>query len=138
MKTIQECYPDDIQEDGSTIAYGVGDYGPLLESLGHEILLQVDDNDYQGDSRVLYRDGERYGLLVFGWGSCSGCDSLQACSTVKDIEELRDRLVSDIIWKDSAREMLDFIQTRDWELQYSWHADETKQFVQEAVAILQR
>lgn len=132
MRPIREVYPDAVREDGSMDSWGVGDYDPLLKSLGHEILLKVDDGDYQGDSRLLMRDGERYGLLIFGWGSCSGCDSLQACNTWQDVEELRESLASGIVWKDSAQEMLHFIQNRDWELQYSWHADETKQFVAEA------
>ena len=137
MKTIKECYPDAFDaHDGSFSSYGVGDYRPLLESLGHEILLQVDDNDYQGDSRLILKDGDRYGLLVFGWGSCSGCDSLQACATVEEIEELRDGLVSNIIWHDSKDSMLDFIRSRDWEAQYSWHAEETRDFVKQAIILL--
>ena len=50
-------------------------YRDLIASMGVENLLQVDDNDYQGDSRILVRDYHRYGLLLFGWGSCSGCDA---------------------------------------------------------------
>jgi hypothetical protein len=133
MKAIRDVYPDLEEEFGWG---GPGDYRPLLESFGYEILLQVDDGDYQGDSRLILRDGGRYGLLIFGWGSCSGCDSLQACCSFKDIEELRDQLHKDIIWKDSREEMLQFVRVRDWETQYSWHADETKEFVEKALAML--
>lgn len=133
MKAIRDVYPDLEEEFGWG---GPGDYRPLLESFGHEILLQVDDDDYQGDSRLILRDGGRYGLLIFGWGSCSGCDSLQACCSIKDIEELRDQLHKDIIWKDSREEMLQFVRGRDWETQYSWHSDETKEFVEKALAML--
>jgi len=133
MKAIKDAYPDLEEEFGWG---GPGDYGPLLESFEYEILLQVDDGDYQGDSRLLLRDGNRYGLLVFGWGSCSGCDALQACSSIKDIEELRDGLHGDIIWKDSREEMLEFVKNRDWEAQYSWHAEETKEFVEKALDLL--
>lgn len=136
MKTIAECYPEDVKEDGSLYGGGVGDYSPLLGSFGYEIILQVDDNDCQGDSRILYRDGSRYGLLIFGWGSCSGCDSLQACSSVEEIEELREGLHKNIIWKSSAEEMLGFIKDRDWEAQHSWHDDETKNFVAQAITLL--
>lgn len=57
---------------------GPSSYQPIMDSFGN-IILQVDDNDYQGDSRLLYREDDRIGFLQFGWGSCSGCDSLQAC-----------------------------------------------------------
>lgn len=129
MKPIQEVYAD-------FESWGVSDYDPMLASFGWEIVLKVDDNDYQGDSRVLYRDGDRYGLLVFGWGSCSGCDSLQGCCTIEEIDELRVTLRDQTIWKDSKAEMLEFIRSRDWETQYSWHADETKEFVQKAIEVL--
>jgi len=113
------------------------DYKPLLESMGHEIVLQVDDQDYQGDSRLLLKDGDRYGLLIFGWGSCSGCDALQACDTLRQVDGLRRELYDSIIWKDSAAGMLSFIRDRDWLAQYSWHADETKEFVAKAVTMLE-
>jgi len=64
--------------------HGWYDYTPLISYFGH-IILRVDDTDYQGDSRVLYEEGERYGYLNFGWGSCSGCDSLQACDTASEV-----------------------------------------------------
>lgn len=136
MKTIKECYPDDVRDDGTLRGWGVSDYDPLLQSLGHEVLLKVDDNDYQGDSRLILKNGDRYGLLIFGWGSCSGCDALQACGTVEEIEELRDGLANGIIWHDSRQAMLDFIKSRDWEVQFSWHDEETKEFVEKAIAML--
>lgn len=136
MKTIEETYPDhakDEREGG--YFYGPGDYGPLLQSFEYEILLQVDDSDYQGDSRLIYRNGDQYGMLIFGWGSCSGCDSLQACESMKEIAELRDSLHGQIKW-DSLRGLHDYITGKDWELEYSWHADETKDFVEKAKALL--
>ena len=63
MRPITEVYSDESY---------FGDYQPLLESFEYDILLQIDDNDYQGDSRLLFKDGDRFGILTFGWGSCSG------------------------------------------------------------------
>ncbi len=110
MKPLIEVYPMD--------SYGylsVGDYRPLLQSMGYEIVVQVDESDYQGDSLVLFKDGDRYGYLSFGWGSCTGCDALQACGSYADIEELRQKLHSDIRWYESAEELLTFIRVHDWE-----------------------
>lgn len=55
------------------------DYKPIVNSFG-KIIIQVNDGDYQEDSYILLEDDGRYGYLSFGWGSCSGCDALQACS----------------------------------------------------------
>lgn len=128
LSIVKTAYPD--------IEYGVADYNPLIESLG-EIILQVDDHDYQGDSRVIFKRGGEYGLLIFGWGSCSGCDALQACSTYQDIEELRSRLASDIRWE-SPVNLLVYFQTHDWEGDYSYQQEEMRRFVKEAADLLRK
>jgi hypothetical protein len=130
MRKIEEVYPG-IEEG----FWMVSDYDPLLESMGYEILLQIDDEDYQGDSRLLFKNGDQYGLLIFGWGSCSGCDALQACDTFKEIEELREGLNNDIKW-DTREGLLKYIEEKDWELEWSWHAEETKEFVDKVIELL--
>lgn len=131
MKTIEETYPDQADECFSAPS----DYSPMLQSFGYEILLQVDDSDYQGDSRLIFRNGDKYGLLIFGWGSCSGCDALQACESIKEIEELRDSIHKDIKW-DSLQGLHDYISNKHWELDYSWSANETKEFVEKSKELL--
>lgn len=101
-------------------------------------MLQVDDNDYQGDSRLLFRDGNRIGVMIFGWGSCSGCDALQACQTYAGIEELRTELHNGVHWFDSVAEALAYFETHDWGGDYSWHAEETKRFVAEGTELLRK
>jgi hypothetical protein len=129
MKTAKELYPDywkEEQEDGSF--YGPGNYQPIINEIGN-VLVQVDDQDYQGDSRVLYEKDGKFGYLIFGWGSCSGCDALQGCSTVSDIQELIDKLSRSVVWYDSLAELKQYFNEKDWELEYCWHADETKEFI---------
>lgn len=136
MKDIREVYPlsDYDVENGETFPW-VSDYVPMLESMG-AVLLQVDDDDYQGDSRVLYRDGERVGLLIFGWGSCSGCDALQACSTYGEVDALRGELLNGIKWFASPADALQYFNTHDWEGDYSWSDDKSREFVAKAQALL--
>lgn len=136
MKTAQELYPNlyDAEDDWFDAPY---DYKPMLENLCDELLLKVDDRDYSGDSRVLMRDASgRYGLLIFGWGSCSGCDALQSCRSYEEIQLLMDHLALEIHWEDSAALMHSYITHKDWELEYSWNAKETRVFVDQALAIL--
>lgn len=130
MRTAKELYSQG--GDGFGEEY---DYQPILAEFG-TIILQVDDDDYQGDSRVLYKDNGKIGYLEFGWGSCSGCDSLQACENYDEIQELMDELRQSIMWFESEKEALRYFKEHDWEGDFSWHAEEQKEFVAETLKIL--
>ena len=138
MKRIPELEEQrcEIEEEGSSYFYPQCGYTSLALSFGHDIVLEGHDSDYQGDSRWLLRDGNRYGFLNFGFGSCSGCDSLQACESIDEVYELRDTMARNIQWQDSASSLLDWIGERDWELQYCWHVQETRLFLKEAIEFL--
>jgi hypothetical protein len=137
MKPINQVYPEHAQDELANRYFsGPSDYAPLLESMGYGILLRVDDEGYQGDSRLILRDGPRYGVLIFGWGSCSGCDALQACQSMREIEELREKLNSDIKWFETRAETLSYFKTHRWEDDYGWCMKETRQFVAEGKRIL--
>jgi hypothetical protein len=110
-------------------------YGDIVNGFG-SVLLEVTDGDYQGDSRFLLKDGERVGWLQFGWGSCSGCDALEACDSKADFDELAASLKSEVKWFDSKKAALKFFEEHDWEADYSWHDDEQKQFVAQAKELL--
>jgi hypothetical protein len=129
IEKIKELYP--LHEWGGMpyISYEV-----LLDHMG-EVVIQVDDNDYQGDSRVLFKKGDQFGYLNFGWGSCSGCDALQGCTTHEEILSLATGLEADIEWKSRA-DMLAYFQTNDWEGKYSWHAEEQKDFIKKVIDYL--
>jgi hypothetical protein len=116
--------------------YGFGSYSELIDSFEVEVVLEIHDDDYQGDSRYVLRSGERYGLLFFGWGSCSGCDALQACDSVSEATELRDQLWNSVHWEPTASGLLRYINEKDWELDYAWHASETRSFIEQAKTLL--
>ena len=122
----ERLYPDQYDRDDWN--YGPSNYQPLLDEMG-TILVQVDDSDYQGDSRLLLRDGGRYGFLVFGWGSCSGCDELQACSSYQDIADMANRLASSIPWFDTLAEVQTYVaDTATRELSHYYHKSEWAEF----------
>ena len=132
MKKARDLYDADDNDP----YFCVFDYQPILDAFG-EILLQVDDADYQGDSRVLYRfDDGTYGYLQFGWGSCSGCDALQACRNYDEVDELIADLYHSIKRFNDSQEALAFFLNHDWEGDYSWHQEEQIRFVNEAVKLL--
>lgn len=133
MRTAKELYPtywEEEERDG--YFYGPCDYRPIIEELGN-VLVQVDDNDYQGDSRILYEKDGKYGYLIFGWGSCSGCDALQGCENMNEIQSLMDGLNDNIKWFDSLDELKQYFKDKDWALDYCWHSDETKEFIDKVI-----
>ena len=76
------------------------DYTPIIQTFGH-VIVRIDEDGYQGDTYVLLGKDDRYGFLVFGWGSCSGCDALQACDSYDDIDALITQLENAIHWFDT-------------------------------------
>lgn len=126
----RRLFPD--QDEG--YLFGPSEYQPIIDSLG-SVLVQVDDNDYQGDTRVLLQKDGRYGFLNFGWGSCSGCDALQACSSYREIELLIQGLEADIKWFDSKQEAIDYIASKEREASYYFHSSEWRQFVERCSAL---
>ena len=89
-------------------------YSPMLALFG-EIVVQCDEDNYQGDTIAVVRNCDSYGYLTFGWGSCSGCDALQACGSVSEIVDLANDFQSAIKWFDSLQELKNFVNTHDYE-----------------------
>ncbi|MGI9569204.1 MAG: hypothetical protein ACR2PH_05590 [Desulfobulbia bacterium] len=128
---VKELYSD---RDWDKYLY-ICDYNPIVSDFG-KVALKIDDDDYQGDSRVLYDNDDKIGYLIFGWGSCSGCDALQACRDVKEIQELYDSLKSEVKWFSTHKEALDYFNNKDWALEFSWHHEETKSFIDKSIEYL--
>jgi len=118
-------------------------YDQIIARFG-DVVIKVEDDDYQGDTRVLYRhwhwkdgrDVQRIGYLRFGWGSCSGCDALQACTSEEEVEDLINELRSSIKWFDSKEEALEFFENHDWKGDYSYRMKGQLAFVNAVKAYL--
>lgn len=119
MKKADEIYDN---------SWGWWDYQPMLNEFGN-ILLQKDEQNYQGDSFLIYEKDDKYGYLTFGWGSCSGCDALQGCNSISEVQELMDRLYSSIEWFDSLDALKEYFEETDWTLQYQYSIPEFKEFL---------
>lgn len=119
MKKADEIYDN---------SWGWWDYQPMLNEFG-DILLQKDEQNYQGDSFLIYEKDGKYGYLTFGWGSCSGCDALQGCNSISEVQELMDRLYSSIEWFDSLDALKEYFKETDWTLQYQYSIREFKEFL---------
>lgn len=80
-------------------------YRQIVETFG-EVLVETEWGSYQGDSLFLVKKDGRFGILTFGWGSCSGCDSLEACDSQEDVNSLQDDLHRGIRWHDSVNDVV--------------------------------
>jgi hypothetical protein len=87
MSIAKSLYPDSFKREYSYVY----DYDPIVTYLG-ETLVCADIGDYQGDIYLLLRTSNGYGFVVIGYGSCSGCDALQACKSYEDVDNLIDSI----------------------------------------------
>ena len=134
MKTALELYPQEKNDLWNTDIYE-SDYQPIVDAFGN-IILQESDDDYQGSTWVLYQDNDKIGFLRFGWGSCSGCDALQACRSIEEIQELMDDLWQSIMWFETKAEALQFFVEHDWEGDWDYQVSESRQFIEKATQLL--
>ena len=93
-------------EEGYSFLY---DYKPMINAIGNPII-QVWDDDYQGDIRVMFEKDGKYGYLVIGFGSCSGCDALQACENYEDAQVLFNSFLSNTKWFDSLLDLKEYFR----------------------------
>ena len=94
--------------------YGMS-YDEIVSSWGYQLVDSEAFGDYQGDYAYLLRDGDRHGLVVIGYGSCSGCDALQSVEPWEEdgdwsgVVELADELRKDIHWEDSKAALMAWV-----------------------------
>lgn len=129
MKIAEQLYPEAMSRNGYW--YGASSYTPIVEYIGNPII-EVIENDYQGTSFFLLKNGGKYGVLTFGWGSCSGCDALQGCNSYQEIDDLIEQMVNSVDWFGSFEDMQAWVNDDDNQ-QYNsrYHTNEWGQFVDE-------
>lgn len=134
MKTAKELFAEAAEKS----YFYIVNYQPIIEEFGN-IVVQVDDENYQGDSRILYHNASgRIGYLNFGWGSCSGCDALQACNTFEEVDELIQQLHDAVIWWNTKSEALEYFKYHDWKGDYHWEIENQERFVKEVIEYLEK
>jgi hypothetical protein len=140
IERLREMYPTaaaaaDEHGDGQFHYGGPSSYEPIVRALG-EILVDVTDDDYQGDSRYLLKDGDRYGLVTVGWGSCSGCDALQGCVNFADVLALANEIEAAVKWFAGKAIALEYVNQHDWMGDYDYRAAEKLKYVTQLKKVL--
>jgi hypothetical protein len=121
----RKVYPGlaSVNEDGNEEAfYGPSDYTPIVASQG-DIVSLYQQETYQGDTIAVVYKGGLYGFIRFGWGSCSGCDALQACESYKALGELIEQMQNTTRWYASVGELMDWVKAHDWEVDHTYLDD---------------
>lgn len=134
MTYVQSLYPEEYQlwlEDNDIFC--LYDYKPIINSLG-DVVFTLSDNDYCGDTFVLYHTGNIWEYLEFGWGSCSGCDALQGCETWEEVVNLIKELKNSKIKFENITAALDYFTNHDWN--GDWTTETKKTFINCAIKIL--
>ena len=107
---------------------GYGGYEGLLEKCtGAKVVVSEDVGDYQGDILMLLRtQDDKYGYASAGYGSCSGCDSLQACEDdgMKAVRELGMSMAKGVKWFNTLEDAKKYIIGKDWQGTHFYHIDD--------------
>jgi len=125
-----------------------GSYEAIIDSWGYEVKHCDMTGSYQGDYLAsLYDDNEKkWGFLVVGYGSCSGCDTLEAISPScwhynhdtgkeepcngrcdwSEVKKFSDELKQSVYW-DYGPRLAEFLADEErQELQWYWHDEEIR------------
>lgn len=108
MSIAQKLYPNEPLQ-------WISDYQPIINYFG-EIIIQIQDSNYQGDARVLLQMEEMYGILLFGWGSCTCCDALRGCKTWEEVDSLIDTLRQSIISFKEIKDIQKYLEETNWDI----------------------
>lgn len=95
------------------------DYHDMVASWGYTVEHLEYFGDYQGDVVALLTRPNAVGLVVIGYGSCSGCDVLEAVkdevyyvsdgTDLQPLIDLSESLREDIHWEKSRRVLREWI-----------------------------
>jgi hypothetical protein len=106
------------------------DYGNTYDS---ESITEIDNGDYQGTLLYLiplniYQPSENEYLMTYvGYGSCSGCDTLQSIQTWGDIKESdKEQMVQDFMSL-----CLHIVQNTIKPYNFGWRKDDKFDFVED-------
>lgn len=136
IEVAKTLYPEYAAEEAAEgDFYGPGNYQPIINFFG-KVVGQVDEQNYSGDSFVLYQRESGYAVLIFGWGSCSGCDALQACHSMSDIAEVIDFLSGQVREFATAADVIAYFDDNSRENEYQYPGAEWSKFVADSKEFL--
>lgn len=105
------------------------EYIALIKDAGLDVIDYLAMGGYQGDLIVIVKKADKFGMIVTGYGSCSGCDVLQACyNNKKKLKQLQKELCDKVIWKDITP-FITYLKKKDWRSEYYYGEQELPPFI---------
>lgn len=78
-------------------------------SMFGDVVAETEWGGYEGDTLWMLKGAQGYGIPTFGWGSCSGCDALEACYSQADFDLLQVDLERGLRWFPTLGEAVAFV-----------------------------
>jgi hypothetical protein len=106
------------------------------DRLDLDVIWENSESDYQGSVEVLARyewDNKRIALLVYNYGSCSGCDSYEGSTILAIAQRLRQESIS--VFPDPQSAIKYFKSIKDKEETDGWD-EERPAKLQQAIEVL--
>lgn len=112
-------------------------YTEIVDNWGYDVIDRKLFGLWQGDIWYVLRYGERYGYVLIGYGSCTGCDALENIdyfytddeARAGAINELSDQLQQNIRWFDSKQDFIaNVLEAGDEGNDWYWFDTEIKEY----------
>lgn len=97
-------------------------YHNLLKIRNYWPVASSSTGGYQGDYLVVTKKDGEYGVIIIGYGSCSGCDALQSCRDMKDVRDLAMGMNPMPVGR-TKEDVISYLVNKDWECHF-WDDDE--------------
>jgi len=108
-------------------------YIDLIKSANLEVIDHLTMGEYQGDLLMIVKKDNQFGMIVAGFGSCSGCDAFQSCRDDKrKLNKLRDKLCNGVIWKDITS-FISYLRTKKWRNEFYCGEEKLPEFINETI-----
>lgn len=112
------------------------DYKDMINSWPYENLYLKYVGDYQGDVVLLLKNGDDYGFFTIGYGSCSGCDALEACNTREERVSLALDFKRNIKWRDKVN-LINYLKQENLEHEWFWYDEDMRAAINEVIELLE-
>lgn len=116
FKEKNGCYAEFKTKDEYIEKLGTLEYEMLVKCINTNIEWHIlDIGYYQGDYFYFSQYNNKFYFVCIGYGSCSGCDALMACSNIEDFSNLQDEIKRDIREFDNLEDLVNWIiSSTEW------------------------